>query len=583
MKQTRTLKTTLVRGAMLALAAILLLGMLSGCTSRSKSSRTSISDNFDNTTLETGGAIGETPLHNVVKMLVSVWADADYNAEKPAKFDVQEYLVAASRGYDMLAEDFDDSAADPEVNGDADPIATAIKVINAANAIAESDMKRDESTYAGMNEIDLENILACFRTKVDTSTKWSGLDAILMGIGKALGWITQYLGFGSYLVGICIFAVLIEILMIPLSIRQQKNSIRQAKLRPKEMAIRKKYAGRTDQKTQQEVTREIQELYQRENFSPYSGCLPLLIQLPILMALYQIVINPLHYVLGQSSSLSDALTTVYTTARAAGGLGLAKPSGTIQLLANAHGKFTETILSGFGYFTNGKEVWTAYEKVSGTVPNFRLFGLDLGQAPGFTASAAALLWIPVLTFVVYFFSMRLNRKFTYQPTQAGANDRQTACSNNMMDITMPLMSTFFTFVVPGIVGVYWMFRSILGVLKQFIMSKIMPLPQFTEEDYKAAARELAGRKPKVQKSENAGKVRSLHHIDDEDFDDTRDAALARKAAIAEREEQERAKRAEQSPVGSAELKKDDRKNAKKDEAEPQTEPQESDDKEGEES
>ena len=60
--------------------------------------------------------------------------------------------------------------------------------------------------------------------------------------------------------------------LIPLAIRQQKNSIRQAQLRPKEMAIRKKYAGRTDQKTQQEVTKEIQELYQREKPFPKNYC-----------------------------------------------------------------------------------------------------------------------------------------------------------------------------------------------------------------------------------------------------------------------------------------------------------------------
>ena len=65
-----------------------------------------------------------------------------------------------------------------------------------------------------------------------------------------------------------------------------------------------------------------------------------------------------------------------------------------------------------------------------------------------------------------------------------------------------------------------MFKSILGVLKQFILSKAMPFPTFTEEDFKAAEKEMAGKQPKkIQKSANAGKVRSLHHIDDEDYDE----------------------------------------------------------------
>jgi YidC/Oxa1 family membrane protein insertase len=130
-----------------------------------------------------------------------------------------------------------------------------------------------------------------------------------------------------------------------------------------------------------------------------------------------------------------------------------------------------------------------------------------------------LLVLPVLTFLVYFFSMKITRKFTYQPTQ-NTDDRQQACSTKMMDYTMPLMSVWMTFIVPAAVGVYWLFTSILGTIKQIIMSKVMPLPVFTEEDYKAAEKEYAGKQPKkIQKSANAGKVRSLHHIDDDDYDE----------------------------------------------------------------
>ena len=83
----------------------------------------------------------------------------------------------------------------------------------------------------------------------------------------------------------------------------------------------------------------------------------------------------------------------------------------------------------------------------------------------------------------------------------------------------------------------------------------MPLPTFTEEDYKQAAKEMAGKRTVVKKSERAGSVRSLHHIDDEDYEDTRERALARKAAIEarEREEQEAKK---SSLFGGATLKQD---------------------------
>ena len=135
----------------------------------------------------------------------------------------------------------------------------------------------------------------------------------------------------------------------------------------------------------------------------------------------------------------------------------------------------------------------------------------------------------------------------YQPaTNDGVDARQQACSNSMMDVTMPAMSAFFTLAVPAVVGVYWAFRSWIGLLKSFIMSHIMPLPKFTEEDYKAAEREMAGRvKKKINKesktksSDEVRAVRSLHYIDDEDFEDTRERGLARKADIEEKEKQEK--------------------------------------------
>ena len=90
----------------------------------------------------------------------------------------------------------------------------------------------------------------------------------------------------------------------------------------------------------------------------------------------------------------------------------------------------------------------------------------------------------------------------------------------MMDVMMPMMSVFFTFAIPAAVGIYWILRSFITLFKQFLITKAMPFPKFTEEDFKAAEREMAGKHPKkIEKSERAGTVRSLHHIDDEDYDE----------------------------------------------------------------
>lgn len=349
------------------------------------------------------------------------------------------------------------------------------------------------------------------------------IDKLLSYIGIFLGWITKIMPANSYILTLFVFAIILELVMLPFSIKQQRNSIKQAMLRPKEQAIRKKYAGRNDQATQQKVTQEIQELYQQENYNPMSGCMPLLIQFPIIIVLYWIVVDPIQYVCGMSSELTNVLYSFITSPVADGGLGvtLASRSGSIEILSmiKEHGA---EYFSGINEFCkNGTEVFEAIKTIDTFPANFNVGPINFGLIPSFDFSTvnAWLLLLPVLTFVIYFFSMKINRKLTFQPTQS-ADDRQQACSNNMMDITMPLMSVWMTFIVPAAVGVYWVFKSILGVVKQFIMSKAMPLPRFTEEDYKAAEKELFGKQPKkIQKSENVGKVRSLHHIDDEDYDE----------------------------------------------------------------
>ena len=117
-------------------------------------------------------------------------------------------------------------------------------------------------------------------------------------IMKFCVWIAQ----NSYLFGLLFFALVFQLLLqLPLGLKQQKSQIARAKIQPKELAIREKYAGRTDRVAQQKMQTEIQEMYQKEGFSPFSGCLPLLIQLPLIFILFAIVRYPVQY----SSSFTD--------------------------------------------------------------------------------------------------------------------------------------------------------------------------------------------------------------------------------------------------------------------------------------
>ena len=558
MNTNKNFQNKLGRIVLLAMALVMTLTLFTGCFGRQQKATLSVNDGAF--TIETPEelqqlVIAPTSLKQIAYMLSSIYSD---------KLDSRELLVAAYRGYDMTAEGFDDANLPAPAE---DKIATVKKILTYCNDQAEAGAKVDPALFEQLNDANVTLLIKSLQTGVDTQSSNGIFDGLLRGIGAVLRWLTNTLCFGNYLVGICLFAVIIEVIMLPFAVKQQRNSIKQAALRPKEMAIRNKYKGRTDQVTMQKMQQEIQEFYQRENFSPYSGCLPLLIQLPIIMALYSIIIDPLHYVLGQASGISTALTSYFTAARAAGGMGMTmNGNGTIAILSGLKDNLASLEgIKEFLYFSNGQEVFDSLNAVVNKIPNFNIGRVNFGLTPNIE-NFNILLLVPVLTFATYFATSKLNRKFMYQPaTNAGADERQVACSNTMMDVTMPAMSTVFTFMVPALVGIYWVFRSIVGLGKQFLISKAMPLPTFTEEDYKAAAREMAGKRV-VKKSENVGKVRSLHHIDDEDFDDTRERALARKAAIEEREREEQQKKAEKSPFGAAPI-KSDRKKSQNGEAE----------------
>ena len=123
---------------------------------------------------------------------------------------------------------------------------------------------------------------------------------------------------------------------------------------------------------------------------------------------------------------------------------------------------------------------------------------------------------------------------------------------------MPLLSVFISFGVPAALGVYWIFKSFLGVAKQAVLYFVMPLPKFTDEDYKAAEKEIGAIIEKSSSAKKSGRVvRSLHHIDD----DEEDEAVARASGVSTRygDDEEESPKAEAAPkIAPATMKKYDR-------------------------
>ena len=449
--------------------------------------------------------------------------DADFVARVlSTDFDFRLRFLAASRGYDITSENFEDSDKDLGVNLE---YAKAVLDDVYANVKFDNETKDQanfESYKNNLTEDKVKDVIASdsFKEDYDLDNSAGFPTILLVWIGKFLGLITGVVG-DYYVLAILIFAIIVEVIMLPMAVKQQKNSIGMAKLRPAIARIEKKYAGRTDQVTMRKKQEEIMELQQKSGYSPFAGCLPLIIQLVIVgFILYPIIQNPLRYVLNESTDFSNALMTYATAPKAAGGLGLDISAGNVMELLSALNADNIKGIADFALFENGENILIEYGSLS--MPKFTAFGINLGRIPGFTT---ILVLVPLFNVVGQWFSMQLTRKWTGMGYNAmGGEDAQGRFSIKMMDVIPLLMTVFILFKVPAMIGIYWFFRSLVSLGKQFIMQKVMPVPKYTAEEIKEMEK-AAKERQKAQREalKQQPKVRSLHYIDADDYDELPEA------------------------------------------------------------
>lgn len=340
------------------------------------------------------------------------------------------------------------------------------------------------------------------RRKIQEKIMFDFLAKILGYVMRGCYWLTN-----NYVVALLLFALAMQLLMSPLGIKQQRNMVRQASLRPKEMAIKNKYRGRTDKVTMQKMQQEIMDLYKREGYSQFAGCLPLIVQMLIIFPLYRVVIRPLEFVSGLGADLCKTMCESL-------GIDVNGTTAQISVIARLRNDAASFELL-------SEEAKAAITELGGieSLPNMTLFGVDLGQDPwsALTTGAWFLVFVPLLNLGFMYLSQFLSKKLSYQsPQQQEMNS--TMNSMKIMMLILPLMTMFITFKFAAAIGIYWIFRTILSIGQQLLFHKVFPYPEFTEEDYKNAQRELKGKKgkPKAYKDVNYEElgVRSLHHIDD---------------------------------------------------------------------
>ena len=326
-----------------------------------------------------------------------------------------------------------------------------------------------------------------------------------------------------YWIALFLFALIIKLVLFPFGIKQQRSQQKLAKLRPKEEAIRRKYRDDNSQEAMRKMNEEIQAMYREEKYSQFGGCLPLLLQMPILFSLYYIIQNPLHYVCQFGKAQIEVIMetfhriTGYASASSYQNLTIKATSflsdaANRQSLINAlpvDGSVPTGAVNAAGQaFANYGEfradlVTQLTEK---SYPDFKIFGfVDLSVTP-----SEQIWWyilIPIITFGILLLTAKLQKKFTYQPLSAEM--QQKNFSMKLMEYMMPAMSAVFAFTLPAALALYWIYQNVLGFGQQVILSKLFPTPKMTDAEIKEALREADRQEYERKKAEEKRKKEIL--------------------------------------------------------------------------
>lgn len=310
--------------------------------------------------------------------------------------------------------------------------------------------------------------------------------SIMGPIASIFGYIMDFLfrftsNFGIMNIGLCIilFTVITKILLFPLTIKQQKSSKLMSLMNPEIQAVQKKYKGKTDQTSMAKQQVEMQAIYEKYGCNPTAGCLPMLIQLPIILALYRVIYNIPAYVPSVrvffdnvAKPLSEQPDFINKIADLAKGAGMAidKVDFTnLDKIVDLLYKFTpanwETLEGLF------PQMATVIAENADKIEHMNsFFGINLATPPftGFTTITIA--WvIPLLAGLTQWYSTKMISKTQPQQDQ----DAPGAQMMNGMMVSMPLMSVVFCFSLPAAIGVYWVVQGILQIIQQMIVNAQM--------------------------------------------------------------------------------------------------------------
>ena len=303
-------------------------------------------------------------------------------------------------------------------------------------------------------------------------------------------WLTRlfYSLTGSYGLALILFTLVVKLVILPFQLKSKKSMLAMTALNAEMQQLQKKYAN-----NRAKLNEEIQALYERRGVSPMSGCLPNLIPLPIMMGLYYAVQQPLQYIVGLSRETVIALAQM---------IGLDQFAGANYTVQIKIAEKLNAFVDGSGHFSDA--VTNCLQSGETIFPlDFHFFGLNLADTP--SISHPSIIWIiPILSGLTAFLSSYIMQKM--QGTQNSA----AAGQMKMLNFMMPLMSLYFAFILPGAIGIYWIFNNVFTCVQEIILTKTLRGKQEAKQAAEAArieaekqAKREAHKAAQKQQSQNA--------------------------------------------------------------------------------
>lgn len=307
------------------------------------------------------------------------------------------------------------------------------------------------------------------------------IDAFNFVISRPLGYILYWCYFitRNYGLSLVLFTLVTRLLLWPLAVKQQKSSAEMLRMQPKMAAIQKKYA-----KDKQKLQEEQMKLYQEEGYNPMGGCLPMLIQLPILWGLFNVIYKPYTYILGYSSDTIKQIVTALKEPLIKVANGAFGKDPTIATMVG--NQRVEIFLAGL-IPKNMDIIGSMLPKVPFNL-DFNFLGLNLTKQPDF---ASVYILIPIICYATSLISTWMSMKMNQMNQGGGA-----AGMNKSMIIIMPFVSAFFSLSVPSGVGLYWIITNL------FMMVQVVLLNKFYNPKVLAEKAEIRAEERKAKKRLN---------------------------------------------------------------------------------